>query len=323
MSAKILFGTLCGAGFLQALVLWPLTGQAGVTAVAVTFAWCAAPLLIVATPSRAWVLGGSLLTVLGAYLTYRWDALRPLRRGFSEYLILSMTRDMAAVGLTAVGLALVLGGLAGQTGGRRIGRAATVFAMLCSGVWALGLLGAAVLPSAYSEGEVVGSLILASLLVVLAGVLIPTAVVRRSSPIKPAPGRVVLAVLTLLLVSGVWTYLRTAERFVPVEAFPDRGLAVCVAEALHLDGIDDGFSQLDLDAVNEMECGRNPISSLEGVERLGNLRVIFMPSTRLSDLTPLSRVSSLEEAYVGGSDLSQLNGVTELRAQGVDINGDD
>ncbi|MDP9830131.1 leucine-rich repeat domain-containing protein [Kineosporia succinea] len=342
-----------GAGIALAAVLWQFTHQAGVTMLAVMLVCCAAPWLVVVTKTHRaldWILAGTVLIVLGAYLTHRWDALRILRLDFGlDQVVTNLARVMAPAGLSAVGVGLVLGGIALRTGDRVLASLATVYAVVLSGGYGLALIAGALNPLLYRGGEAMRPLAAAGVLVALATTLVPAAVVvRRASTVKKpgterdiprGPARnllgtgatrpaVLLTVLALAAGGGFWTYQRLGSRITPADLFPDPGLAACVAQNLDLDDANGKATERQLNSLFSLDCNGNTatggiVRSLTGLEHLPNLGTLDLQSNEISDLTPLAKAPGLTGLRLTNNqvqDLTPLTALTQLRSLGLSHN---
>ncbi len=107
----------------------------------------------------------------------------------------------------------------------------------------------------------------------------------------------------------------------PVVDIPDPNLRRAVKEALNLPN-DSQVTAQDMRRLTGLNAQNTGIESLDGLEYATDLRRLWVDSNPLSDLSPISNCSKLEDLGIGGcgiSDISALQGLVNLL--GVNIGG--
>jgi hypothetical protein len=300
---------------------------------------CAAPALVRIgrrlPPGRLWpavAALGAALAVAGLVGNADRDVLRLLDPDTPRRLVATEAWGTTApLGWVAVGVALVLAGLALRSGDRVLGVLAAVVGVFASGVVAVAVLARSVATSDHSVLAAGQRLTATAALVTLAGLLLAVVAVRRhplpGSRPDAAPGRrvpattvrwvAVAAVLALIGGAGARAWSEFGATTEPAQVIVDDALAACVAAAAELPDVTDGVSERDLSSIHQLDCdgadsAAGPIRSLEGIQRLPNLTSLHLPRNEIGDLTPLAALPRLGALTLTDNQVADISALAGL-----------
>jgi internalin A len=334
-------GSLAALGLLSSNIPW--------TTVLITVALCSSPLAVVGVPSgvrrlgwgSAAVGGGAVAVLSGMVQTHRTGALDLLRLDFPlRQVAANAATELAPLWLIAVGVTLVLAGVAVRSGDRLLQGLTVAVTVLVSGSFAVALVGLSGRELLYRGGQFRAIPAVAAVIVVVAGGLL-VVVVRsrwsaayrgveagggigagieggagRPSPVASSGWRrpirwVTLAVVLALAGSAAAGVYRWAAPTVEtVQLFPDPALAACVARAAG-DSASQPVSQRELTSVFSLNCN----GDLAGAGLRTGLRTGTGASTgggaeagagRIRSLQGLEHLNHLTSADFSNNDLTDL-----------------
>ncbi|MCE0535740.1 leucine-rich repeat domain-containing protein [Kineosporia rhizophila] len=319
------------------------THQAPTLPLVLLVAFGSAPAAVTFSRIQAPVVGGGPAVVVGliamtygTWKAWKTDALHLLSMDFPMTQVATNAAVvMAPLALAALGVVLLLAGVARFSGDRLIASLATAGGAALTLLYAVALLAFSVQSLSYIGGSVQWWIVLAAALTACAALLLPAAAVMPapavSAPALPRLGTrlpAVLLVVALLSGAGIWAYDRLASRTKLADLFPDPALAACVATTVGLSNAEQATSSRELDSVFALTCngdlnGGGQIQSLIGLEHLPNLASLAVPTNRISDLSPLARTPGLTSVQITNNqvtDLAPLAALTTLREFGASGN---
>ena len=126
----------------------------------------------------------------------------------------------------------------------------------------------------------------------------------------------IYGLIALLVVAGnsLIVYAATNTSKPIKDIFPDPVIAKLVATDLSMT-VEDIVSDEDLLEVELLSPGEEKVTSLQGIDRLENLKVLYLDDQKIDDLSLISSLTKLEDLSlerVGLSDVSLIAKLTSL-----------